>query len=118
MPTNPQDTATPRTCALAARRAAAGVPGVAKVDGCFCAWLYGGVPGVTIRIEERGRLYVEIDIVAKLGESLQPLGNTVIEAVSTAMRALPGVHLMAVDITFTGIRYDKRALPPRKEKMR
>jgi len=112
---DPEKTASFRACALAARRAAKSVPGVARVDGCVCGWLTGGVPGVTIRIEERGRLYVEIDVVAELGQSLQPLGQVIKDTVMEALKPLPGVHLMAVDITFTGIRYDKRALPPRKE---
>lgn len=112
---DPEKTASPRTCAVTARRAAKRVPGVARVDGCICEWLTGGVPGVTIRIEERGRLYVEIDVVAQLGQSLQPLGRAIKDAVATELKLLPGIHLMAVDIFFTGIRYDKRALPPRKE---
>ena len=110
----PTEIATPRVCALASRRAAQGVPGVARVGGSVLAWLVGGVPGVTIRIEERGRLYVEIDIVAHLGQTLPFLGDTLIEAVREALKPLPGVHLMAVDIHFTGIRFDKRALPLRK----
>jgi uncharacterized alkaline shock family protein YloU len=107
--------ASPRECGRAARRAAKRVPGVARLEGCVCDWLLGSVPGVDIRIEERGRLYVEVYTVARLGQRLDLLGEAVQQAIAAELKPLPGVHLMAIDIIFTGIRYDKRALPKRKE---
>ena len=100
-----------RTYAQAARRATVAVPGVARVGGTALAWLLGKVPGVHARREDRDRLYLEVEVIAKLGQPLEALGRAVQEAVALAVRALPGLRPVAIDIIITGIRYDKRGLP-------
>jgi len=102
-----------RAYARLARRAAAAVPGVAAVGGSPLAWLLGGTPGVRARCEDRGRLYLEIDVIAKLGQPMEALGHAVQDAVLLALRGLPGLRPVAIDIIITGIRYDKRGLPKR-----
>lgn len=102
-----------RDYARAARRAAVAVPGVARVGGRALTWLVGAVPGVRARREERDRLYLEIDVVAKLGEPLHALGVAVQASVQCAVREMPGLRPVAIDIIITGIRIDKRGLPKR-----
>ena len=91
------------------------VPGIAGFGGCICEWLRGGVPGITVRVGERDRLYVEIVAVAHMNQRLEHLGGIVQEAVLSEFKDLPGLRPVAIDVIFTGIRYDKRALPKSKE---
>lgn len=104
-----------RAYALAARRAAKSVAGVAGLDGCICQWLAGGVPGVTVLAQERHRLVVEIRVIARLGHRVDEVGRAVQAAAHSAFEQLPGLRVVTIDVVVTGIRYDKRALPKRKE---
>lgn len=104
-----------RAYALAARRAAKGVAGVAGLEGCVCEWLAGGVPGVTVLAQERHRLVVEIRVIARLGHRVDEVGRAVQAAAHSAFEQLPGLRVVTIDVVVTGIRYDKRALPKRKE---
>lgn len=104
-----------RTYALAARRAAKGTPGVAGLAGCACAWLSGEVPGVSVRQDEHGRLIVDVELIAEMGQQLDIVGHAVQEAIAAEFSVLPGLRPVAVDIHFTGIRFHKRALPKPKE---
>lgn len=115
MPEAHRQTPSPRAYALAARRAARRVPGVARLDGCACEWLVGGVPGVAVRVGERERLSVEVFVIAQLGQRVDLLGRAVQDAVAAAFKEIPGRRAVAIDIIISGIRYDKRALPKRKE---
>lgn len=104
-----------RACALAARRAARAVTGVARLDGCLCGWLVGGVPGVEVREDDHHRLYVEVSVNAHMSQHLNHLGQIVQAAVADALKEIPGRRAVAIDIIITGIRFDKRALPKAKE---
>lgn len=112
LPSQTPKVPTLRDYARAARRAALGVPGVARV-GSGWSWLWLAVPGVQVQREERDRLYVELSVTAAYGENLPVLGAAIQVAVREALRAMPALRPVAIDIIFTGMRPGKRAQPKR-----
>lgn len=59
--------------------------------------------GVKITIDERGRLFIECNIIISYGQSVVAVAKNVQDAVTNAVESLVGVKIKAINVNVCGI---------------
>ena len=59
--------------------------------------------GVKITIDERGRLFIECNIIISYGQSVVAVAKNVQDAVTNAVESLAGVKIKAINVNVCGI---------------
>lgn len=107
-----EEPASPILYARAAQRDLLSVPGVAAVRPNLWRWLV-GAPAVRVRVDGRGRLWIDANLVLHFGAPARQTGFLAVEAIRAALENICEKPIASLTVRIAGIalhRLDKEPL--------
>ena len=112
----PRQKTRPSLCAKVAAHEARHQAGVKKLRRGFLGWLpFHKNAGVSITIDDYGRLHADVAVIAMLGWDLPDLGLRVQQAVHQGILRITERPIGEINVTIAGVNVDKRFAPTEEE---